>query len=156
VQCRVEETDCFINSLFLLPAFLFLLQIAPNLSLPFFPYLPSSTCTHTPPNLPLLTFSLSPSLCVTVLVTIELLKALSAVSLDSSLLRVQPWQNPWLIPGVLIPFALHLLVVYIPPLAHIFSLSPLSWKEWKVCYLCYAVAWCVVVWCGALCLQRRM
>ena len=66
------------------------------------------------------------------LVTIELLKALSAVSLDSSLLRVQPWQNPWLIPGVLIPFALHLLVVYIPPLARIFGLSSLSWREWKV------------------------
>lgn len=66
------------------------------------------------------------------LVTIELLKALSAVSLDSSLLRVQPWQNPWLIPGVLIPYALHLLVVYFPLLSKVFGLSPLSWNEWKV------------------------
>lgn len=84
---------------------------------------------------------------MSVLVTIELLKALSAVSLDSSLLRVQPWQNPWLIPGVLIPFALHLLVVYIPPLAHIFSLSPLSWKEWKVCYTIYAMILSDVMCC---------
>ena len=67
-----------------------------------------------------------------VLVTMELLKALSAVSLDSSLLVVQPWHNPWLIPGVVVPFALHLLVVYCKPLAALFGLSPLSIKEWKV------------------------
>jgi P-type Ca2+ transporter type 2C len=76
-----------------------------------------------------------------VLVTVELLKALSAVSLDASLLRVQPWQNPWLIPGVLVPFALHLLVVYCPPLASIFGLARLSLREWKVtCTLAVAVA----------------
>jgi Ca2+-transporting ATPase len=72
------------------------------------------------------------TMSLSVLVTIELLKALSAVSLDSSLLRVQPWQNPWLIPGVLIPFALHLLVVYFKPLADIFGLAALSINEWKV------------------------
>jgi Cation transporting ATPase, C-terminus len=83
--------------------------------------------------LPLYSFS-SPLLSPPppVLVTVELLKALSAVSLDASLLRVQPWQNPWLIPGVLVPFALHLLVVYCPPLASIFGLARLSLREWKV------------------------
>ena len=54
------------------------------------------------------------------------------MSLDSSLLRVQPWQNPWLIPGVLIPYALHLLVVYFTPLSKVFGLSPLTRNEWKV------------------------
>ena len=72
------------------------------------------------------------TMSLSVLVVIELLKALSAVSLDSSLVRVQPWQNPWLIPGVLLPLALHLLVIYWSPLANIFGMSPLSASEWKV------------------------
>lgn len=72
------------------------------------------------------------SMALTVLVLIEMLKALSAVSLDSSLLKVQPWQNPWLLAGVALPIALHLLVMYFPPLSYVFGLSPLSVEEWKV------------------------
>jgi len=72
------------------------------------------------------------TMSLSVLVVVELLKALSAVSLDSSLLRVQPWQNPWLLPGVLLPLALHLLVVYWPPLANVFGLAPLNAAEWRV------------------------
>lgn len=52
------------------------------------------------------------SLALTTLVTMELLKALSAVSVDSSLLQVGPQANPWLLLGVLIPFLLHLAVLY--------------------------------------------
>ena len=63
---------------------------------------------------------------------VELLKALSAVSLDSSIFKVQPWQNPWLLPGVLLPLALHLAVIYWSPLASIFGLAPLNRREWKV------------------------
>jgi len=70
------------------------------------------------------------SLSLSVLVTIEMLKALSAVSLDSSLLRVQPWQNGWLLLGVAVPFALHLLVLYCAPLAKLFGLLPLTKAEW--------------------------
>jgi Ca2+-transporting ATPase len=62
----------------------------------------------------------------------ELLKALSAVSLDSSLISVPPWKNRWLLLGVLIPFVFHLIILYTPAFANIFSLSPLSWKEWEV------------------------
>lgn len=72
------------------------------------------------------------SLSLSVLVTIEMLKALSSVSLDSSLLQVQPWQNPWLIWSVLFPFLLHVAVLYVPSLANLFGLAPLSLREWKV------------------------
>jgi hypothetical protein len=41
-----------------------------------------------------------------------MLKALSAVSLDSSLLKVQPWQNPWLILGtVAVGFAFMIIII---------------------------------------------
>ncbi|KAJ1426607.1 hypothetical protein B484DRAFT_450624 [Ochromonadaceae sp. CCMP2298] len=72
------------------------------------------------------------SMSLSVLVCIEMLKALSAVSLDSSLLQVQPWQNPWLIAGVTLPMMLQMAALYFPPLSSMFGLAPLSWEEWKV------------------------
>ena len=44
----------------------------------------------------------------------EMLKALSAVSLDHSLLRVSPLANKWLLAGVALPTALHLGLLYVP------------------------------------------
>ena len=52
------------------------------------------------------------TLALTTLVCMEMLKALSAVSVDSSLLRVGPQENPWLLLGVSGPFLLHLFVLY--------------------------------------------
>jgi Ca2+-transporting ATPase len=72
------------------------------------------------------------SLSLSVLVTIEMLKALSAVSLENSLWRVPPWKNRWLLVGVIVPFLMHLLILNVPLLATPFGLSPLSLKEWKV------------------------
>jgi len=52
------------------------------------------------------------TLALTTLVCMEMFKALSAVSVDSSLLRVGPQENKWLLLGVSGPFLLHLLVLY--------------------------------------------
>lgn len=52
------------------------------------------------------------TLALTTLVCMEMLKALSAVSVDNSLLQVGPQSNKWLLLGVAGPFLLHLLVVY--------------------------------------------
>ena len=76
------------------------------------------------------------TLSLTVLVCMELFKALSAVSVDSSLLTVGPNQNPWLIGGVALPFLLHIAVVYseklgFPGLAKSFGLVPLSLHDWQ-------------------------
>ncbi len=70
------------------------------------------------------------TLSLTVLVCMELFKALSAVSVDSSLLTVGPNQNPLLIGGVILPFILHVAVIYssklgLPGLAKSFGL--VSW-----------------------------
>ena len=70
------------------------------------------------------------TLSLTVLVCMELFKALSAVSVDSSLLTVGPNQNPWLVAGVTLPFLLHVAVIYssklgLPGLAKSFGL--VSW-----------------------------
>jgi Ca2+-transporting ATPase len=72
------------------------------------------------------------AMALSVLVTMEMLKALSAVSLDGSMLRVPPWRNRWLLLGVSVPFLLHLAVLYVPALASTFGLAPLSRREWGV------------------------
>ena len=72
------------------------------------------------------------SIALTVLVTIEMLKALSAVSLEASVFRIPPWKNRWLLAGVSVPMMLHCAVLYVPILNNLFGLSPLSKNEWKV------------------------
>jgi Ca2+-transporting ATPase len=62
--------------------------------------------------------------------TSEMLKALSAVSLDNSLLTIPPWRNSWLLAGVALPFALHLIALYFPPMAKLFGLHPLTAEQW--------------------------
>ena len=52
------------------------------------------------------------TLSLTTLVCMEMLKALSAVSVNDSILRVPPWRNRWLLLGVAGPFLLHLAVLY--------------------------------------------
>jgi Ca2+-transporting ATPase len=75
------------------------------------------------------------TLALTTLVCIELLQALSAISMDNSVFQVSPTSNPWLILGVTVPFLLHLLVVYssylgIPAIGESFGLLPLSQDNW--------------------------
>jgi magnesium-transporting ATPase (P-type) len=72
------------------------------------------------------------AVALSTLVSMEMLKALSAVSLTQSIFRSPPWSNPTLILGVTVPFLLHLCILYIPPLAKAFGLAPLNKLEWTV------------------------
>ena len=79
--------------------------------------------------------ALPQTLSLTTLVVMEMLKALSAVSVDSSLLTVGPHENPWLVLGVVIPLLLHVAVVYspglgLPGLGDAFGMVPLSVGDW--------------------------
>lgn len=70
----------------------------------------------------------------------EMLKALSAVSVNDSLLRVPPWRNRWLLLGVAGPFILHLAVLYssslgVPGFGKAFGMIPLTKEDWKTVLL---------------------
>mmetsp|Transcript_32185 Transcript_32185/g.78456 ORF Transcript_32185/g.78456 Transcript_32185/m.78456 type:complete len:1206 (-) Transcript_32185:981-4598(-) len=76
------------------------------------------------------------TLSLTTLVCMEMLKALSAVSVNDSLFRVGPQSNKWLLLGVSVPFSLHLLVLYssklgLPALGEAFGMVPLTLDDWK-------------------------
>ncbi len=49
---------------------------------------------------------------------------------DNSLIQMPPWKNPYLLVACAVSFGLHFLILYIPFLADIFSIVPLSVNEW--------------------------
>lgn len=70
------------------------------------------------------------TLSLSVLVTIEMFNALNALSEDGSLLVVPPWGNPWLLLAMAASFVLHFVILYVPFLASIFKIAPLTVDEW--------------------------
>merc|ERR1712193_480810 len=67
------------------------------------------------------------TLSLSVLVIIEMLNALNALSEDGSLLQMPPWTNPYLILACLGSVLTHFVILYIPVLAKTFAVTPLDW-----------------------------
>lgn len=82
------------------------------------------------------------TLSLSVLVAIEMFNSLNALSEDGSLVTMPPWVNPWLLLAMSISFGLHFLILYVPFLAQIFGIVPLSLNEWL---LVVAVAFPVIL-----------
>ncbi|XP_004295956.1 PREDICTED: calcium-transporting ATPase 4, endoplasmic reticulum-type-like [Fragaria vesca subsp. vesca] len=82
------------------------------------------------------------TLSLSVLVAIEMFNSLNALSEDSSLLIMPPWVNPWLLLAMSVSFGLHFLILYVPFLAQVFGVVPLSLNEW---FLVLAVAFPVIL-----------
>lgn len=70
------------------------------------------------------------TLSLSVLVTIEMLNALNAVSEDGSLLTIPPWVNPYLLLAMASSFILHFMILYVPWMAAIFSIAPHDAVDW--------------------------
>ncbi|KAK6142219.1 hypothetical protein DH2020_000016 [Rehmannia glutinosa] len=79
---------------------------------------------------------------LTLRAAIEMFNSLNALSEDGSLLSMPPWVNPWLLLAMSVSFGLHFLILYVPFLAQIFGIVPLSLNEWL---LVLAVAFPVIL-----------
>jgi len=75
------------------------------------------------------------TLSLSVLVTIEMLNALNALSEDNSLLVMRPWINPYLIAAMFVSFALHFMILHVDWMAELFSIVPLDYNEWLLVLL---------------------
>eukprot|EP00250_Pteridium_aquilinum_P007551 c17239_g1_i1 orf=372-3581(-) len=75
------------------------------------------------------------TLSLSVLVAIEMFNSLNALSEDTSLLVMPPWVNPHLLVAMSVSFGLHFLILYVPFLAKIFGIVPLSLNEWLLVLL---------------------
>lgn len=67
---------------------------------------------------------------MTILVVVEMFNALNALSENGSLLHHSPSSNLWLMGAIAISILLHVAILYIPWLAAIFNVMPLSVHEW--------------------------
>jgi magnesium-transporting ATPase (P-type) len=66
--------------------------------------------------------------------------ALNSLSENESLATVPPWTNKLLLAAIALSFALHFAILYVPWLANVFSVAPISLKEWlAVIWLSFVV-----------------
>ncbi|CAI7790817.1 unnamed protein product, partial [Closterium sp. NIES-54] len=70
------------------------------------------------------------TVAMSVLVVVEMFNALNNLSENQSLLVLPPWSNLWLLAAITLSMILHFLILYVPALAVLFSVGPLSWPEW--------------------------
>lgn len=70
------------------------------------------------------------TLSLSVLVVIEMLNSLNAISEDNSLLMMTPLVNLWLLAAISSSLILHAMIVYVPFFNEIFSIYRLTGYEW--------------------------
>ncbi|KAG0651179.1 Calcium pump [Hyphodiscus hymeniophilus] len=75
------------------------------------------------------------SVSLSILVVIEMLNAMNALSSSESLLTLPLWENMMLIYAIALSMALHLALLYLPFLQTLFSILPLNWNEWQAVLL---------------------
>ena len=68
---------------------------------------------------------------LSILVVIEMLNAMNALSSSESLLTLPLWENMMLVYAISLSMALHFALLYIPFLQSLFSILPLNWNEWQ-------------------------
>jgi Ca2+ transporting ATPase len=72
---------------------------------------------------------------LSILVVIEMLNAVNALSSSESLLTLPLWKNMMLVYAITLSMALHFALLYTPVLQSLFSIVPLNWNEWKAVLL---------------------
>jgi Ca2+-transporting ATPase len=82
------------------------------------------------------------TLSLSVLVLIEMLNSLNAISEDNSLLTMSPLVNPWLLVAITWSMSLHAMIVYVPFFNNIFSIYALNQYE---CALVFAFSFPVIL-----------
>jgi len=68
---------------------------------------------------------------LSILVVIEMLNAMNALSSSESLLTLPLWENMMLVYAICLSMALHFALLYVPFLRGLFSVVPLDWDEWR-------------------------
>jgi Ca2+ transporting ATPase len=71
------------------------------------------------------------TMSLSILVVIEMFNACNSLSENESLLSLPLWANPYLIVAIAVSMVLHFAILYVPFLATLFGVTPLSWAEWK-------------------------
>ena len=68
---------------------------------------------------------------LSILVVIEMLNAMNALSSSESLLTLPLWKNMMLVYAIILSMVLHFALLYIPFMQGLFHILPLDWNEWR-------------------------
>ncbi|KAJ5443916.1 Sarcoplasmic/endoplasmic reticulum calcium ATPase 1 [Penicillium daleae] len=68
---------------------------------------------------------------LSILVVIEMLNAMNALSSSESLLTFFLHNNPMLVYAITLSMVLHFAILYVPFLQSLFAILPLNWNEWQ-------------------------
>lgn len=71
---------------------------------------------------------------LSILVVIEMLNAMNALSSSESLLTLPLWDNMMLVYAIALSMALHFALLYTPFLQTLFSILPMNMTEWKAVF----------------------
>lgn len=71
------------------------------------------------------------TMSLSILVVIEMLNAMNALSSSESLLTFPLWHNAMLVYAIILSMSLHFAILYVPFLQGLFAIIPLDWNEWK-------------------------
>ncbi|CAD6575628.1 MAG: hypothetical protein ASARMPRED_007405 [Alectoria sarmentosa] len=75
------------------------------------------------------------TISLSILVVIEMLNAMNALSSSESLLTLPLWDNMILVYAITLSMVLHFALLYTPVLQTLFSIVPLNWNEWQAVLL---------------------
>ncbi|KAL0224028.1 hypothetical protein P9112_003418 [Eukaryota sp. TZLM1-RC] len=72
------------------------------------------------------------SIALSILVLIEMLNALNSISETQSLFVHGLSKNYYVFLAIIVSMSFHIALLYISPIAKIFSVAPLTWDDWKI------------------------
>ncbi|MCJ1455842.1 hypothetical protein MMC28_006199 [Mycoblastus sanguinarius] len=75
------------------------------------------------------------TISLSILVVIEMLNAMNALSSSESLISLPLWDNMVLVYAITLSMVLHFALLYTPFLQTLFSIVPLNWNEWQAVLL---------------------
>ncbi|KAL0220530.1 hypothetical protein RCL1_000384 [Eukaryota sp. TZLM3-RCL] len=75
------------------------------------------------------------TIALSILVLIEMLNALNSISETQSLFKYPPTKNIYVVISIFFSLGLHAALLYIAPLAKIFSVAPLTRNDWFVVFI---------------------
>ena len=80
------------------------------------------------------------TISLSILVVIEMLNAMNALSSSESLVTLPLWHNMILVYAITLSMVLHFILLYVPILQEIFGIVPLGVGEWQI-----VMAWSVPI-----------
>lgn len=69
---------------------------------------------------------------LSILVVIEMMNAMNALSENASLFQISVFRNMYLVLAIVSSMLLHMAIMHVEVLQEVFDITSLNWEEWKM------------------------